>query len=147
MALTLTLRPFEKVMINGLVLENIHEGKARFLIRERAHILRARDMMDEAEAKSPATRVYYQAMKLSGGDVTGDLPSLISTVAAFERANAGCPDLLAVCADIIKQAESGAFYEAMVASRKLIAAEVPDHPILRPQERQKTPSGAAKIAR
>ncbi len=133
-------------MINGLVLENIHDGKARLLIKERAHILRSRDMMDEAEAISPATRVYYQAMKLSGGDATGDLRSLCSAVTVFERSNAGCPDLLAVCVHIIEQAQAGDFYAAMVASRKLIAAEVPDHPILRPQERQKAPSEAAETA-
>lgn len=136
MALKLTLRPSEKVMINGVLMENIHGGKARLLITTHAYILRERDMLNEEEASSPATIVYFQAMKLSGGDPDGDVQDLMAAVLEFKKAHAGDKALMTACERIVEKAGAGAFYDALVACRALIASETPDHPILRATDRQ-----------
>ena len=58
MALKLTLKPGEKVIINGAVLANAG-SKTALSIENSAVILREKDILTEHNANSPAKRIYY----------------------------------------------------------------------------------------
>ena len=68
--LILKLRPFEELMINGVVVEN-GDRNARIRVKtEGAHILRMREAMKPEEATTPEKRAYYLAQLA----VAGQLP-------------------------------------------------------------------------
>jgi flagellar protein FlbT len=58
MPLVLRLNPGEKIIINGVVIENTG-GLAMLAIRNRGNILRQKDILQLEEAATPAMRVYY----------------------------------------------------------------------------------------
>lgn len=67
--LIIRLRPHEKFLINGCILEN-GEKRAKLRVKsEGANILRLRDALHPSEANTPVKRLYYVAQLI----VTGDL--------------------------------------------------------------------------
>ena len=58
MPLKLTLKPEEKVVINGAVLAN-GPSKTTLSIENSAIILRQKDIMQESDASTPARRIYF----------------------------------------------------------------------------------------
>ena len=58
MPLKLTLKPEEKVVINGAVLSN-GPSKTTLSIENSAIILRQKDIMQESDANTPASRIYF----------------------------------------------------------------------------------------
>ncbi len=75
--LILKLRPYEELMINGVVVEN-GDRKARLRVKtDGAHILRLRDAMKPEDATTPLKRAYYIAQMAVAGQLAnteaGDL--------------------------------------------------------------------------
>jgi flagellar protein FlbT len=58
MPLKLSLRPNEKVIINGVVLENIDDN-ATILVHNQGQLLRSKDILTFEQATTPALRAYY----------------------------------------------------------------------------------------
>ena len=58
MALKITLKPHEKMIIDGAVIRN-GNSKSELFIENNVPILRRKDIMSEAEANSPARRIYF----------------------------------------------------------------------------------------
>ncbi|MBI1246187.1 MAG: flagellum biosynthesis protein FlbT [Alphaproteobacteria bacterium] len=58
MPLVLRLNPGEKIIINGVVIENTG-GLSMLAIRNRGNILRQKDILQLEDAATPALRVYY----------------------------------------------------------------------------------------
>ncbi len=58
MALKLTLKPNEKIIINGAVIAN-GKSKTTLGIENSAVILREKDIITEERADTPATRIYF----------------------------------------------------------------------------------------
>ncbi|GAA6209877.1 flagellar biosynthesis repressor FlbT [Cognatishimia sp. WU-CL00825] len=58
MALRLTLKPNEKIVINGCVIRNA-DRRQMLTIENHADIVRGVDLLDESEAGSPVKKVYY----------------------------------------------------------------------------------------
>lgn len=79
--LVLKLRPFERLLINGAVLQNGSRA-ARLRVRTAgASILRLRDALHPRDAASPAGRIYYLAQLAIAGEaeiaeVTSELTPL-----------------------------------------------------------------------
>ncbi|MCM8738743.1 flagellar biosynthesis repressor FlbT [Azospirillum sp. A1-3] len=63
MPLRLELRPFEQVMINGVVITNT-ESRAALLIHNQAQILPGRMVMQEEVTVSPVRRLYFTGQSL-----------------------------------------------------------------------------------
>ena len=63
MALKLTLKPGEKLVINGAVIEN-GDRRAVLVVKNRASILREKDIMQPAQADTPMRRIYFAVMML-----------------------------------------------------------------------------------
>lgn len=60
MALKIKLKPHEKAIINGAVIQNGSRA-AEFVIQNFAQILREPEVMQEEEANTPARRTYFSA--------------------------------------------------------------------------------------
>jgi len=58
MPLKLALKPGEKIVINQAVIVNGGQ-KTEFVLENKASVLRERDIMTEAQADTPAKRVYF----------------------------------------------------------------------------------------
>jgi len=70
--LILKLRPYEELMINGVVVEN---GDKKTFIRvktEGAHILRLRDAICAEDATTPIKRAYFAAQCAVSGQLPGE---------------------------------------------------------------------------
>lgn len=71
--LIIRLRPHEKFLINGCILEN-GEKRAKLRVKsEGANILRLRDALHPSEATTPVKRLYYVAQLIVTGDLEADV--------------------------------------------------------------------------
>ncbi|MCE8008965.1 flagellar biosynthesis repressor FlbT [Aestuariivita sp.] len=58
MGLKLTLKPNEKLIINGCVIQNA-DRRQTLTIENRADVIRGIDLLDESEAATPTKEVYF----------------------------------------------------------------------------------------
>lgn len=68
--LILKLAPYERILINGAVIENGVRRSRLNIVTPGAHILRLRDAIHPDEANTPVRRVCYIAQLILSGDVT-----------------------------------------------------------------------------
>jgi flagellar biosynthesis repressor protein FlbT len=61
MPLKVRLKPSEKVIINGAVI-TAGENGATLVLHNKASLLRAKDILQEHEANTPAKRIYFVVM-------------------------------------------------------------------------------------
>ncbi|MGE0407928.1 MAG: flagellar biosynthesis repressor FlbT [Amphiplicatus sp.] len=122
--LVLRLRPHEKFIVNGVVIEN-GDRRTRLRIRtENASILRLRDALHPDEANTPTKRLYYAAQLAVAGEadpmaVKAELlPGLEALRAAFGEKI--CRDKLNAA---IAQARDGKFYHVMRLLSDVLAQE------------------------
>jgi flagellar biosynthesis repressor protein FlbT len=59
MALKITLKPQEKMIIGGTVLTNPNNSSCDLIIENKIPILRQKDIMNEEAADSPCRRIYF----------------------------------------------------------------------------------------
>lgn len=123
MALKLSLRPGERVAINGAVIVN-GDRRTNFVLETRANVLRERDIMQPGEANSPARRVYLPVMlmALEGGrkrDLMVEFEMRLSEFASVISDR----DALELCLKIAARVANGDFYKALACCRQLIEFE------------------------
>ena len=63
MALKLSLKPGEKFVLNGAVVQN-GDRRGVLVLQNRASVLREKDIMQSEDATSPARRVYFPVMMM-----------------------------------------------------------------------------------
>ncbi|MGQ0662577.1 MAG: flagellar biosynthesis repressor FlbT [Pseudomonadota bacterium] len=121
MPLVLRLIPNEKVIINGVVVEN-GGGDATLLIRNHGNILRGKEILDVAEATTPALRLYYalQCLYLFPDKTELYAQALEGFLADFRRA---APSAAPLIGEIADQAANGSIYQALKATKRLIEYE------------------------
>ena len=59
MALKITLKPGERMIIGGAVLTNGNSASCDLVIENKTPILRQKDILTEEKANSPCRRIYY----------------------------------------------------------------------------------------
>lgn len=58
MALKLTLKPYERIIVNGCAMRN--SGRRHtIIIEEQADVVRGKDLLDQNAAVTPVNKVYY----------------------------------------------------------------------------------------
>ncbi len=70
--LVLKLRPSERILVNGVVLENGDRWTKLNIITPEAHVLRLRDAIHPDDANTPVKRVCYIAQMLIAGEADPD---------------------------------------------------------------------------
>lgn len=71
--LVLKLGPYERVLINGAVVENGDKRSRLAIMTPNANILRLRDAIHPEEVNTPVRRVCYIAQLVLSGDAEIDL--------------------------------------------------------------------------
>jgi len=121
--LVLKLKPHEKLLINGVVLQN-GEKAARLRIRTAgAAVLRSRDALHPKDAKSPLQKAYYVAQLAVAGAADRKAARLefLEILEAATLGAHGDEGAEVVCARA--HAEAGDLFGAMRAIRKFALPE------------------------
>ena len=123
MALKLSLKPHERFVVNGAVIEN-GDRKAVLLLQNRASILREKDIMQPEDARTPARRIYLPVMMMYIEQSASDqlYTEFVHRMTEFMNAVQN-QDVLAECVAVSREVMAGEFYRALSRCRRLIAYE------------------------
>ncbi len=123
MALKLSLKPGEKFVLNGAVLQN-GDRRSVLLLQNKASILREKDIMQVEEVNSPARHVYFPVMMMyldeAGAPRYHD--EFLRRLSEFMSA-IGNPEVIGDCVSISKHLLEREYYKALMLCRKLIEYE------------------------
>ena len=121
MPLTINLKPGEKLIVNGVVIQNSHHA-AKLVIHNEAALLRQKDIIAETEANSPARRVYFaiQCQYLFPGQSAVHTPLIHQFLRDFAEA---APSTLPLIDAIAEEVQAGQLYQALKSARRLITKE------------------------
>src|SRR5471030_3333363 len=70
MPLKLSLKPGEKFVLNGAVVQN-GDRRSSLLLQNKASVLREKDIMQAEEAVTPARRIYFPVMMMYLDQIDG----------------------------------------------------------------------------
>jgi flagellar protein FlbT len=121
MPLTINLKPGEKLIVNGVVLQNAHHA-AKLVVHNEAALLREKDIITEEAATTPARRIYFtvQCLYLFPGKSGLYLPIIHRFLAEFAKA---APSTLPLLREIEQELAAGHLYAALKTAKQLIVKE------------------------
>ena len=123
MPLKLSLKPGEKFVLNGAVVQN-GDRRGVLVLQNKASLLREKDIMQAEDVTSPARRVYFPVMMMyldeaSAARYYEEFAHRLSEFMTVIRNT----DALADCVGISKYVLSLEYYKALMSCRKLIEYE------------------------
>jgi flagellar protein FlbT len=121
MALKITLKPHEKMMLGGAVITN-GNSTSHFVVENTVPILRHADIMTEQEATSPCRRIYLAVQlmymdELRSAEIHPLYWDLVRQVVA------AAPSTKDLILQVSQHIVEGQFYKALKAAKKLIVYE------------------------
>jgi flagellar biosynthesis repressor protein FlbT len=121
MPLTINLRPKERLIVNGVVIENSGQS-AKLLVHNTAALLREKDILTEEQASTPARRIYFaiQCEYLFPGKEAVLLPIIYKFIREFAAA---APSAASLAKQTIEFVEARDWYRALKTARQLMARE------------------------
>ena len=123
MPLKLSLKPGEKFVLNGAVVQN-GDRRTTLVLQNKASVLREKDIMQLEDAATPARRIYFPMMMmyLDDGGATRYYDEFAQRLTEFMGVIRN-PEVLAECVAISKHAMAREYYKALMLCRKLIEYE------------------------
>jgi flagellar biosynthesis repressor protein FlbT len=123
MPLKLSLKPGEKFVLNGAVVQN-GDRRGTLILQNKASVLREKDIMQPEQANSPARRIYLPIMMmyLDESDADQYYDDFALRMNEFMTVIRN-PAILTECVAISKNVLSREFYKALMSCRKLIEYE------------------------
>lgn len=123
MALKLSLKPGEKFVLNGAVVQN-GDRRASLLLQNKASVLREKDIMQPEDVVTPARRIYFPVMMMYLDESMAQrfYDEFAGRLAEFMGAIQN-PTVLADCVAISKHVITREYYKALMLCRKLIEYE------------------------
>jgi len=123
MPLKLSLKPGERFVLNGAVVQN-GDRRCSLVLQNKASVLREKDIMQAEEVNSPARHVYFPVMMMyldePGADKYYD--EFLRRMTEFMNVIAN-PVVLVECVGVSKNILSREYYKALMGCRKLIDYE------------------------
>jgi flagellar protein FlbT len=121
--LKLSLKPGEKFVLNGAVVQN-GDRRGVLILQNKASVLREKDIMQPEDAKTPARRIYLPVMMmyLDESNATRYYDEFVQRLSEFMGVIRN-PEVLAECVAISKHCMSREYYKALMLCRKLIEYE------------------------
>ena len=123
MPLKLSLKPGEKFVLNGAVVQN-GDRRGVLVLQNKASVLREKDIMQQEQANTPARRIYFPVMMMyldeSGAERYYD--EFVRRMSEFMGVIRN-PVVLADCVDVSKYCMEREYYKALMLCRKLIEYE------------------------
>jgi flagellar protein FlbT len=124
MPLKIQLKPKERIIINGAVVEGNPDGRTEIIILNNASVMRQKHIMQEEEANTPSKRLYFtlQMLYIDHDNHDKYKPLYQNFHGDLER-TVSLP-VLKQSLELIKEAVGeGRYYDAMKICRDLISAE------------------------
>ncbi|MDP3658910.1 flagellar biosynthesis repressor FlbT [Phenylobacterium sp.] len=123
MPLKLSLKPGEKFVLNGAVVQN-GDRRGVLVLQNKASVLREKDIMQEEDVTTPARRIYFPMMMmyLDEAGAARYYDEFVQRLAEFMGV-IGNPQVLAECVAISKHCMEREYYKALMLCRKLIEYE------------------------
>ncbi len=121
MALKISLKPHERLIIGGAVVTN-GDSRTQLVIENRVPLLREKDILSEQEAKSPARRIYFvtQLMYVDQENLMTHHQLYWNLVEELVRA---APSVVNLVDQISEHILFGRYYQALKIARQLIEYE------------------------
>jgi flagellar protein FlbT len=121
--LKLSLKPGEKFVLNGAVVQN-GDRRASLILQNKASVLREKDILQAEDANTPARHVYFPVMMMyldeAGAQKYYD--EFAARLAEFMSAVQN-PAVLLDCVNMSKHIMAREHYKALMLARKLIEYE------------------------
>jgi flagellar protein FlbT len=123
MPLKLSLKPGEKFVLNGAVVQN-GDRRTVLVLQNKASVLREKDIMQSEDSNTPARRVYFPVMMMYLDDANFDLfyEEFATRITEFISAIRN-PTIQSLCVQISKHVLGREYYKALMLCRKLIEYE------------------------
>lgn len=122
--LVLKLGPRERVMINGVVMENGDRRARLNVLTADANVLRLRDAIHPEEVRTPVSRVCYIAQMVLAGQAQAEDAGAQLTRGIDQLAHVFCdPDSRRHLADARQATADRRFYQVLKALRCLLPRE------------------------
>jgi len=121
MALKITLKPYEKLVIGGAVITN-GPTRCAFTVENKVPILREKNILSESKATTTCRKIYYtiQLMYIDEPNLAAYHKTYWNLVKLLLQAAPGTMPLVDGASDCILRND---FYQALKAARKLIEYE------------------------
>ena len=123
MPLKLSLKPGEKFVLNGAVVQN-GDRRCSLVLQNKASVLREKDIMQTEDVTTPARHVYFPVMMMyldeAGADKYYD--EFLRRMSEFMTVISN-PVILAECVSISKSLMAREYYKALMSCRRLIEYE------------------------
>ena len=123
MPLKLSLKPGEKFVLNGAVVQN-GDRRGVLVLQNKASVLREKDIMQEAEVTTPGRRIYFPIMMMYLDESLA--PKLYDEFARRLSEFMGAtrnPEALADCVAASRHVMAREYYKALMSARKLVDYE------------------------
>ena len=123
MPLKLSLRPGERFVLNGAVVQN-GDRRGTLILQNKASVLREKDIMQAEDANSPSRRIYFPIMMMYLEETSANNyhDEFILRLSEFMSVIAN-PAILSECIAISRQVLAAEYYKALMLARKLIEYE------------------------
>ncbi|MEN9873126.1 MAG: hypothetical protein RL186_23 [Pseudomonadota bacterium] len=123
MPLKLSLKPNEKIVLNGAVVQN-GDRRSTLLLQNKASVLREKDIMQIEDANTPVRRIYLpiMLMYLQGGESAEQYNEFALRMTEFMSV-VRSPAILEECVGMSREVMSGEYYKALSRCRKLMDYE------------------------
>jgi flagellar protein FlbT len=123
LALKLSLKPGEKFVLNGAVVQN-GDRRAALLLQNKASVLRVKDIMQPEDATTPARRIYFPVMMMYLDEAAASrfYDEFAGRLADFMGAIQN-PAVLTECVGLSRHVMTREYYKALMLCRKLIEYE------------------------
>jgi flagellar protein FlbT len=121
--LKLSLKPGEKFVLNGAVVQN-GDRRGVLVLQNKASVLREKDIMQPDEATTPARRIYFPVMMMYLDEASAErqYEEFATRLTEFMGVVRN-PEVLSDCIAISKHVMAREYYKALMLSRKLIEYE------------------------
>lgn len=121
MALRLSLRPHEKIILAGAVVRN-GDNRAEIFIENEVPVMRESDILSPHAVHTPCERIYL-ALQLLYVDPARAEEHRAAVAALIDDVQQAAPSCRGLLAGIADHAAAGRLYQALKSARTLIARE------------------------
>ena len=123
MPLKLSLKPGEKFVLNGAVVQN-GDRRGVLVLQNKASVLREKDIMQQDEVNTPARRIYFPVMMMYLDEASAGryYDEFVRRLTEFMGVITN-PLVLADCVSASKHVMAREYYKALMLCRKLIEYE------------------------
>jgi len=123
MPLKLSLKPGEKFVLNGAVVQN-GDRRGVLILQNKASVLREKDIMQLSEVTTPAKRIYFPVMMmyLDETSVNKVYDEFVTRLSEFMGATRN-PAIMVDCVAVSRHVLAREYYKALMSARKLVEYE------------------------